>query len=194
MNPTGRAPLKERKDDLYQTHPAAVEALELVEALPRLIWEPACGPGSIVRALRGSGHEVIDSDLVDYGQKRHGWDFLLEQRAPDACQCIVTNPPFKLANQFAAHALKLCPRVYLLLRLAFLESEGRTDLLESGYLHRVYVFRNRLPMMHREDYAGPRVENGMLAFAWFCWDRSYKAATVLERVSWQSATVTEDVA
>ena len=35
---------------------------------------------------------------------------------------IVTNPPFKLAAQFAAHALSLCPRVAMLLRLSFLES------------------------------------------------------------------------
>ena len=63
---------------------------------------------------------------------------------------IVTNPPFKLAAQFAAHALSLCPRVAMLLRLSFLESgnektkAGRARLfaLDGGHLARVFVFRS----------------------------------------------------
>ena len=81
---------------------------------------------------------------------------------------IVTNPPFKLAAQFAAHALSLCPRVAMLLRLSFLEAgnektkAGRARLfaLDSGQLARVHVFRNRLPMMHRDGWAGNAFEFG----------------------------------
>ena len=49
---SARAPLSERGDDLYQTPPEAVHALLRVERLPSIIWEPACGPGAIVRILR----------------------------------------------------------------------------------------------------------------------------------------------
>ena len=66
-----RHPLAERGDDLYETPPVAVEALLRVEHLPRRIWEPACGPGAIVRVLRAHGHEVLASDLVDYGNPTH---------------------------------------------------------------------------------------------------------------------------
>ena len=54
-----KAALAERGDDLYETPPVAVEALLSVENLPSHLWEPACGPGSIVNALRRAGHTVM---------------------------------------------------------------------------------------------------------------------------------------
>jgi hypothetical protein len=162
-----------------------VHALLRVEQLPHSIWEPAAGPGAIVKVLRASGHRVLASDLVDYGDPTHvsRVDFLMEREAPAGTEAIVTNPPFKLANEFVAHALELCPRVMMLLRLAFLESEVRSPILDNAGLGRVYVFRKRLPMMHRHEWQGPKVNSGM-AFAWFCWDRSYKGPAELHRISW----------
>ena len=98
---------------------------------------------------------------------------------------IITNPPYKLADQFVRHALLICPHVYMLLRLAFLEFERRSAILEFGFLRRVHVFRKRLPMMHRAGWAGPRASSAM-AFAWFCFDRSAPGPTELDRISWQA--------
>jgi hypothetical protein len=183
-----KACLVDRKDDLYETPPEAVCALLAVEEIPSgAIWEPACGPGALVRVLRAAGHEVWATDLVDYAspdQDQSEIDFLLEHgSAPYFIGSIITNPPFKLADQFVRHALLLCPRVFMLLRLAFLESERRCAILESGWLKRVYVFRKRLPMMHRAGWNGPRASSAM-AFAWFCWDRSHSSPTELRRISW----------
>lgn len=182
-----RHALSERGDDLYETPPVAVRALLRVEKLPRYIWEPACGPGAIVKELRAVGHHVFASDLCCYDpdhQDAGNWDFLLEQRCPPGFgQAIVTNPPFKLAHEFVAHALTLCPKVIMLLRLAFLESEKRRDILDTGELARVHVFRKRLPMMHRDGWEGPKASSGM-AFAWFVWDTNYKGPTELNRISW----------
>ena len=116
--PKGR--LADRGHDCYQTPPAAVHALLAHETIPGAVWEPACGPGAITRVLRAAGHHVVATDLVDYDspdQDAAGVDFLLQQRTPPGVECIVTNPPYKLAGEFAAHALRLCPRVYMLLRL-----------------------------------------------------------------------------
>lgn len=183
-----RAPLAERKDDLYETPDVAVEALLRVEKLPPLIWEPACGPGRIVKVLRAAGHEVIAGDLVDYEcpLSTPGIDFLMETQAPMKVDCIVTNPPYKLAGEFVAKALDLCPRVVMLLRLAFLESERRRGILDNGTLARVHVFRKRLPMMHRAGWEG-RKSNGGMAFAWFVWDRAHRGPTELHRLSWEAA-------
>lgn len=186
-----RHALKETKNQLYETPPEAVHALLGVEDLPQLIWEPACGPGSIARVLRSAGRQVYATDLVDYesrDQDMAGWDFLLERQLPIGVQAIVTNPPFKNAAAFVGKALELCPRVYMLMRLAFLEGVGRSDLLDGGHLARVYVFRNRLPMMHRDGWDGPKSTNTM-AFAWFCWDLSHDGATELRRVSWKNQPV-----
>lgn len=184
-----KAPLADRKDDLYESPPEAVRALLAAENLPRRIWEPACGPGSIVKVLRSTGRIVLATDLVNYswpGQNAYGWDFLSEQQLPENIEAIVTNPPFKLANEFVAHALDLCPHVYMLLRLAFLESSRRSKILDGGKLRKVLVFRNRLPMMHRDGWTGPKVSNPT-AFAWFCWSRDNQRPTELHRISWESA-------
>lgn len=184
----GRAALSERGDDLYETPAVAVEALLRVESLPPVIWEPACGPGSIVRVLRSAGHQVYATDLVDYAspdQDTHGWDFLLERQCPLGVQAIVTNPPFKNAGEFVAHALDLCPKVIMLLRLAFLESDRRTPILDDGRLARIYVFRKRLPMMHRAGWEGPRASSSM-AFAWLVWDREHSGPATLSRLSWEA--------
>ena len=108
----------------------------------------------------------------------------MERRARNRVGAIVTNPPFKLAGEFVTHALELCPRVVMLLRLAFMESERCTPILDSGHLARVYVFRNRLPMMHRHGWAGNKTTS-TTAYAWFVWDREHSGPTELRRLSWK---------
>jgi len=179
-----RHPLAERGNDLYETPAVAVKALLRVEHLPHRLWGPACGRGVIVRPLRAAGHEVLASDLVDYGNPTHFYrrDFVME-KLPTGCGAIVTNPPYKLAEEFAAHAIEICPLVVMLMRLAFYESERRSHVLENCGPARIHCFRKRLPMMHRAEWAGRKANSGM-AFAWYVWDRSYTGPTVIDRISW----------
>ena len=181
-----RHPHAERGHDCYGTPPEAVTALLKVEKLPRRLWEPCAGRGNIVDVLRAAGHEVIGSDLIDYGRPDFfsGRDFLLEHKMPDGCEGIVTNPPFKIAAQFVEHALRLSPLVVMLLRLAFMESERRCPILEGAGLARIHVFRKRLPMMHRDQWAGRKANSGM-AFAWFVWERGYTGRASIDRISWE---------
>jgi hypothetical protein len=184
---SGRHKLEERGADLYETPACAVEALLAVEQPPHWIWEPAAGRGAIVNVLRDRGHAVIASDLIAYtGFDLHfAADFLNTKKAPANCAGIITNPPYRIAGEFALHALDLVPEVYLLLRLAFLESSKRTDILEHRGLRAVYVFRKRLPMMHRDGWSGPRASSA-IPIAWFCWDRWYRGPTTIDRISWES--------
>ena len=192
---TMRAPIAERGHDLYETPAVAVEALlratDIYGGLGkagRVIWEPACGPGAIVRVLRGAGHDVFASDLVDYAspdQDVAGWDFLMCGAAdvPTDCGVILTTPPFKIIDQFVAHALTLVPRVIVLARLSLLESERRSPILDDAGLALVLPFRKRLPMMHRAGWEG-RKANSNMPFAWFVWDRTHRGDTVVKRISW----------
>jgi hypothetical protein len=142
-----RGPLSDRGHDVYETPPCAVEALLRAEPLPGHIWEPCCGSGRIAEVLRAHGHAVTATDLV-----ADRIDFLMERRAPPGVGAIVTNPPFKLAAEFVRHGLALVP---MLLRLTFLESEARSDLIDGGRLARVLVFANRLPrMVCNRDHKG----------------------------------------
>jgi hypothetical protein len=179
---SGRHPNVDRGADLYETPAIAVEALLRAEKLPHWIWEPAAGRGAIARVLRDAGHAVIASDLIKHEGLHFVADFLKTKKAPTHCdEAIVTNPPYQRAGEFALHALDLVPRVYLLLRLAFLESARRTELIERRGLRAVHVFRKRLPMMHRDGWKGPRASSA-IAFAWFCWSREHRGPTVIDRI------------
>lgn len=181
----------ERGNDLYQTPPEAVRALLSVEPVPLTVWEPACGPGAIVKELRASGRAVVATDLVDYGcpDSEARRDFLMEREAPAGVPAIVTNPPFKNADEFVAKAIELVPEVYMLLRVAFLEglrwySDGHRNAKGlSEHLARVHVFAPRLDMMHRDGWDGPKANSGM-AFAWFVFQRDWKRTRGEARIGW----------
>lgn len=175
--------IRDRKDDLYQTPAVAVRVLLRVEDVPSMVWEPCCGPGSIVSELRSTGRSVVAHDLVDWGcpDSEARRDFLME-RSP-AATCIVTNPPFKLAEEFVEHAIGLCPEVYMLLRVAFLEGL-RWERSLAPHLARVHVFAPRLPMMHREGWDGPVNSNSGIAFGWFAFQRNWARKGGLPTVAW----------
>jgi hypothetical protein len=178
-----RAPMREHRGDFYDTPVEAVHALLRCEKLPQRIWEPACGTGNIAGVLIGAGHAVYPTDLNDRGYGIAGIDFLLHGPPVD-CDAIITNPPFTLAEEFVAIALERAPLVIMLLRLAFMESDRRTGILEGRGLARIHVFRKRLPMMHRAGWEGRKANSGM-AFAWFVWDRAYAGLPTINRISWE---------
>lgn len=176
----------ERGHDLYETPAVATESLLRVERLPHRIWEPAAGRGAMVRVLRAAGHEVYATDLIDYGSADvdlPGADFFRFEEMPAGCEAIITNPPFMHANEFVARAIEIAPLVVVLLRLAFLESERRTPILDSGHLARVHVYRKRLPMLHRDGWEGRKANSGM-AFGWFIFSRYHAGPAQLHRISW----------
>lgn len=170
----------ERGEDLYETPGVAVKALLRHYQPKQPIWEPAAGRGAIVRELRG--FQVVASDKIDYGSGARVADFFTVQPAFVWSGTILTNPPFKYADKFVAKALQHCEHVVMLLRLAFMESERRSNILDTGRLRRVLVFRRRLPMMHRDGWEGRKANSGM-TFAWFIWDGA-QGPTTIERVSW----------
>jgi hypothetical protein len=188
----GRHPLKQRGLDLYETPPEATLALIEHEQLPYRIWEPACGPGAIARVLVEAGHMVMATDITDYGTEDQTGevDFLTTTRCP--ANAIVTNPPYNRAAQFVRHALRLKPdKVVMLLRWAFMESERRTGILENAGLARVYLFRKRLPMMHRHGWKGRRATSS-IAFAWYVWQLGYRRLPVVHRISWVPLEASDD--
>jgi hypothetical protein len=148
-----------------------------VEEVHRPIWEPACGHGAISRVLDSAGYEVISSDLVPRGYGDGRVDFLMEfaPRAPN----IVTNPPFKLATEFARKAVRLTTgKVALLCRLGWLEGRERGRMFAQLPLARVWIFSGRLPMMHRVGFMGER-SSSAIAFAWFVFDHEHSGAPTI---------------
>jgi hypothetical protein len=182
---TGSHPLRDRGNDLYCTPPVAVDALLRVETLPHYIWEPAAGRGTIVNVLRDAAHVVIASDIMHRTfPLNFEADFLTLTKAPPRTEMILTNPPYEYATQFVERALRLCPRVIMLLRLAFLESRCRCGILDTGMLAAVHVFIERLPMMHRDGWKG-RIATSAIPYAWFVFDRNHQGPAITDRISWK---------
>lgn len=165
-------PANREEHDFYPTHPSATRALLSVERFEGAIWEPACGEGDITRVLEEAGYEVHSSDLIDRGFGDVGVDFLRQfrSRAPN----IVTNPPFKLAMPFVNASLQHASgKVAMFLRLAFLEGQRRGPWFQRTPLKRVWVMSSRVPMQ-RARLANADDSGGVLAFAWFVWERGYE--------------------
>ncbi len=143
--------------DHFPTPPWATRALcewlaapELLSIHQRDAWEPACADGCMARPLAEYFRSVAASDVHDYGFGEVA-DFLwpTDRRA----DWIVTNPPFRLGQQFAETALERARHgVALLVRTAFLESADRhaalfcrrppSDILQ--FVERVPMFKGRL--------------------------------------------------
>ncbi|GLR55152.1 hypothetical protein KYK30_31870 [Shinella yambaruensis] len=173
-----------RGANFYQTPRVAVLSLLAHESFTETIWEPACGHGAISAVLEEKGYCVVLSDLVDRGTisaagaVQSVGDFLHSRPAsagegPD----IVTNPPYgECLNAFVTHALRVHkPRkLALLLNLNFqcgFADEDRNFVMDLNPPSRVYAFKRRLPMMHREGYEGEKASSRMNT-GWFVWERN----------------------
>lgn len=186
---TDRHAHADRGSDLYETPPEATRALMRAVVLPRHVWEPCAGRGAIRRVLAEAGHSVVAEDLVPYegadSEVVPCIDFLMTRTPPEGVKAIVTNPPYMLANAFIRHGLALGLPFYALLRLAALEGKARSDLIDQHLTH-VWVGIERLPMLHREGWDGPKQKASTLPYAWFRFQPEPRVgAVLLERISWR---------
>jgi hypothetical protein len=99
---------------------------------------------------------------------------------------IVTNPPYKIAQQIINHALRHCDgRVAILTQLKFLASQGRYGLFTDRRMEKVIIFSRR-PSMPPGDLLMERGEEirggGSLDFCWLVWNvrRTTKAPPTIE--------------
>jgi hypothetical protein len=143
------------------------------------VWEPACGDGAMAEVLAAAGLDVFATDLIDRGYGEGGVNFLDQLALP--VPNIVTNPPYRAAERFVCHALELAPaKLALLLRLAWLEGEGRRRRVFSAIPPaRVHVLSARPTLWDGSD-PNPRETGGAMAYAWFVWDRAHTGPTVLD--------------
>ena len=88
------------------------------------------------RVLEAAGYEVVSRDLVDRGYGEVA-DFLaIDNLEWDGN--IVTNPPYKYAQEFVEKALSIIPegkKVAMFLKLTFLEGKARRTLFRSTPPH-----------------------------------------------------------
>jgi hypothetical protein len=139
--------------------------------------EPACGAGHMAKVLQEYFREVSCADAYSYGygQVRN---FLTFPYAASSCDWVITNPPFRLAEEFVLRALKIARvGVAILARTVFLESVGRYEVIfESNPPTKFAQFSERVPMLR-----GRLDKNGTTAtgYAWFVWENGRRSSPKL---------------
>lgn len=86
---------------------------------------------------------------------------------------VITNPPYCIAQEAIEHLLKVArKRVYMLLKLQFLEGISREEFFKTTPLKKVWVFRKRVTMYPAGEEK-PK-NSSTIAFALYEWEHSYK--------------------
>ncbi len=124
------------------------------------IWEPAAGIGKLSGVLEAAGHEVICSDIHDYGLGYEVKNFYKFDTAQ--APIMITNPPYMLAEMFIKKSVEL-------------EFDTFCLLLKSTYWHarsRLELFNRRppnyiLPLTWRPDFKG--LGSPTMDFSWNVW-------------------------
>lgn len=161
--------------DDFPTPPWATRAL--IEHLVDVLWwphvdndvvrEPAANRGYMVRALHERFRAVEASDVHDYGAGFPVLDYLWGPR-PTTVDWTITNPPFRLAQQFIDRALETSRKgVAMFVRSSFLEGADRYHAL----------FKTRRPKLVLQFVERVVIHKGKLvkkgssatAYSWVVW-------------------------
>ena len=164
------------ENDFYATDPIAAEWLIKLENLNPNIWECACGQGHLAKVFEEHGYNVKATDLIDRGYGQGGVDFLKSDGIYYGD--IVTNPPYKYAQEFIEHALSVIPeghKVCMFLKVQFLEGKARRELYANCPPHTVYVSSARIQCGKNGKF-----ESSMIAYAWYVWEKGYHGDTILK--------------
>ncbi len=131
------------------------------------VLEPACGRGYMAQALGEYFGTVESSDIHDYGFGRTA-DFLKPLHAAGSFDWVITNPPFRLAEDFILRSRSVARRgVAMLVRTVFLESVGRYERLFSVFPPAVVAqFTERVPMLRGRVDKKATTATG---YAWMVW-------------------------
>lgn len=176
------------EDDFYSTDPKALEIFldKLKEdniKLHNRIWEPACGMGHLSKVLEARGHDVFSSDLVDRGYGASSIDFLDSSIPyhPNGNWDILTNPPYKYAQEFVEHSLDILYNGYyciMFLKIQFLEGKGRRKLFDKYPPKYIYVNSAR-----QICYINGNMDEKMSSatcYCWFVWEKGFKGDPIIK--------------
>lgn len=162
--------------DDFPTPPWATRALcEWIESrgyqLSEMVCrEPAANRGYMVRPLSEYFGDVKASDIHDYGAGFTQDDYIFPG-ADRAASWTITNPPFRLADQFIHCALEASRHgVAMIVRSAFLEGIGRyKELFSVKPPTDILQFCERVPMVKgRYD---PTAASAT-AYSWLVWRKN----------------------
>ena len=161
-------------NDYYATDPHSLEIfLDKLDKdgikLHKSIWECACGEGHLSKILKDKGYDVYSSDKIDrgYGVVE---DFLESIKFWNGD--ILTNPPYKYAQEFVEKAIQLVNNgnyVIMYLKIQFLEGKSRRKLFDKYPPKYVYVNSARQTCYINGDMS--KKMSSASCYCWFIWEK-----------------------
>jgi hypothetical protein len=167
------------ENDFYATNPKALKLfLTKYKELNKNVWECACGERHLSKELINQGHNVYSSDLIDrgFGDVK---DFLgcTQKFNGD----ILTNPPFKLAEEFVEKGHQLISsnkgKLILFLKIQFLEGQRRKKLFKRFPPKYVYVHSSRQQCSKNADFETLKATTQF--YAWYVWEKGFFGETII---------------
>lgn len=184
-NLAGNTSIRGREEnDYYATPPKTTKAILDVLKLTGSIYEPACGEGHIVKVLKEyyPDNKIYSSDLIDRGYNKGGINFLTHDYKDKKFCNIITNPPFKFAEEFIRKSLDITTdKVLILCKIQLLESKQRSKMFNETPLKYIYVFTNRQAtwMNGQEVDEKGKPWSTTMCLAWYIWEHGYKGEPIM---------------
>lgn len=145
------------------------------------LYEPAVGLGHIYDVLEEEGYNVIATDLISRGRFQGGTDFLALEANGNCCRDIITNPPYRLCNEFVEHAIKMVKdgqKIVMLLKIQFLEGKARRKLFDKYPPKYVYVNSERQTCYINGDMT--KKMSSAACYCWFVWEKGFTGDPVIK--------------
>ena len=172
-------------NDFYATDPESLKIFldkikeDRTVCLHNNIWECACGQGHLSEVLKERGYNVLSTDLVDRGYGTSGKDFLKIDGLYTLD--ILTNPPYKYAEEFVWHSLDILDEGYyciMFLKIQFLEGKARRELFKQYPPKYVYVNSERQTCYINGDMSEKK--SSASCYCWFVWQKGYSGDTIVK--------------
>lgn len=170
-------------NDFYATDPETLEIF--LQALNRdgiklhhKILEPSCGMGHLSEKLKEHGFDVFSTDLINRGYGDSFGDFLDMIKMDN--RDILTNPPYKYAEEFTEHSLELLQDGYyciMLLKIQFLEGQKRRKLFDKFPPKYVYVNSARQTCYINGDMS--KKMSSASCYCWFVWEKGFTGEPII---------------
>ena len=187
LGASSHASYEREQHDYYATEPKAVRLFLEIEKFDGKIWECACGEGSLSEEMKRLGYDVYSSDLVDRGYGEQ-FDFLsgnmsnyLSETNKTIDMNIITNPPYKYANDFIVKALSIMKegkKLALFLPIRYLEGKARKKIFKENPPKIIYVSSSRLICAINGEFH--KQKGSAVSYAWFVWDKEYDGKPTIE--------------
>jgi hypothetical protein len=182
LGASSHAEEEREKHDYYATEPIALELLLKLEKFDNNVWECACGGGHLSEVLHKHGFNVRSTDLIDRNYAAELIDFISIDNVQEWNGDIITNPPYKYAQEFIEKSLSLIPKgnkVAMFMGIQFVEGKKRREFLRTFPIKTIWVSSSRLNCAKNGDFVKYN-NSSARCYAWFIWEKGFNGTTEIK--------------